>query len=159
MSFYQVLIATEPEPDKLRCSFRDLSEPQLRAQFVDPYRNGRDLICGNEIIPVGSLRRVHVVRTARNDAQGRETLNEKSLREVEAINRESGGVVFLSLGRGYDPEDILEVGADVTAEFISGPPGSARSQGRLTRVANHPWVVTIGAGLILAALMWWLGLN
>lgn len=157
MSFYQVLISTEPEPDNLRCSFRDLSEPQLRTQFVDPYRNGRDLICGNEIIPVGSLRRIHVVRTARNDAQERNALNARSLDEIEAINREPGGLVILSLGRGYDPEDILEVGADVTAEFISGPPGGVHDQSLLSHLLSNPWVVAVGTGVIVAGIVWWLG--
>lgn len=154
MSFYQVLVAVEPEPGKLRCVLTDLSEPQLRAQFVESYRKGRDLVCGNEIIPIASLRKVHVVRTERDDAQERESLNAKSLREIEAINRQPGGVVFLSLGRGYDPEDILEVGADVTAEFISGPPGGAHDKDVLSRLLSNPWVQGIGISLIAAAIGW-----
>lgn len=157
MSFYQVLIAIEPEPDKLRCALRDLSEPQLRAQFVEPYRKGRDLVCGNEIVPIAALRKVHIVRTAREDQQERNDLNAKSLKEIQAINREPGGVVFLSLGRGYDPDDILEVGADVTAEFISGPPGGAHNQSRISRLLSNPWVQGIGISLIVAAIGWLLG--
>jgi len=157
MSFYQVLIAIEPQPDKLRCILRDLSEPRLLAQFVEPYRKGRDLVCGNEIIPIASLRKVHVVRTERDDAEERESLNAKSRRELEAINREPGGVVFLSLGRGYDPEDILEVGEDVTAGYISGPPGAAQDPSPVLRFLSNQWIVAVGTGLIVAGIVWWFG--
>jgi hypothetical protein len=157
MSFYQVLVAVEPEAGKLRCIATDLSEPQLLARFVKPYRNGTDLICGNEIVLITALRKIHIVRTAREDQQERNDLNAKSLKEIEAINREPGGVVFLSLGRGYDPDDILEVGTDVTAEFISGPPGGAHNQSRISRLLSNPWVQGIGISLIAAAIGWWLG--
>lgn len=157
MPFYQVLVAIEPEPDKLRRILTDLSEPQLSAQFVQPYRKGIDLICGNELVSLASLRKVHIVRTERTDTQERSALNDKSLKEIEAINREPGGVVFLSLGRGYEPEDILEVGTDVTAEFISGPPGNAQGLQRVLRLLSNQWVVTVGAGLIVAGIVWWLG--
>lgn len=157
MPYYQVLVAAEPEADKLRCIFTDLSEPQLLARFVKPYRNGMDLICGNEVVPIAALRKIHIVRTARKDQQERSDLNAKSRKEIESINREPGGVVFLSLGRGYDPDDILEVGEDVTAEFISGPPGGAHNQTRISRLLSNPWVQGIGIGLIVAAIGWWLG--
>lgn len=157
MPFYQILVAIEPEPDKLRCLLRDLSEPQLLAQFVKPYRSGRDLICGNQIVPVTALRKIHIIRTAREDEREREALNEKSLKEIEAINRKPGGLLFLSPGRGYEPEDIFEVGADVTAEFISGPPGVTYGQNRLSHLLSNPWVVAVGTGLIVAGIVWWLG--
>ncbi len=157
MPFYQVLIATESEPGKLRTVLTDLSKAQLLAQFVQPYRKGLDLVCGNEIVSLASLRRVHIVRTERTDEQERSALSEKSLKEIEAINRAADGLVFLNPGRGFEPEDILEVGADVTAEFISGPPGSAPGLQRVFRLLSNQWVVAVGAGLIVAGIVWWLG--
>lgn len=33
---------------------------------------------------------------------------------------------FLSLGRGYAQEDIIEAGVDVTQKHIKGPPGYSK---------------------------------
>ncbi|MGH9697284.1 MAG: hypothetical protein ACRD5Z_24285, partial [Bryobacteraceae bacterium] len=110
----------------------------MGAEVVRPYRQGTTLICGNEIIPVSTIRKIHVVRTVHENERERSALHAKSLAEIEKLNRESSGVVFLSTGGGYVPEDILEVGEDVTAKYIAGPPGSAAIPSRLTRFFSNP---------------------
>ena len=157
MPYYHVLVAAEPEPSRLRGLLSDLAEAELLAKFVAPYRRGGDLVCGNEILPLGSLRRVHIAHTKQNEATERRQMNEKSLAEIAALNREPGGLVFLSPGRGYDPEDILEVSEDVTEKFIDGPPGHASRTGPVGLLLNNQWTVAVGTGLIVAGLVWWLG--
>ena len=157
MPFFHVLLSVDTDQSKLRSVLADLSEEQLKAQVVLPYRKGTTLICGNEIIPVSTIRKIHVVHTARPNEHERKAIHAKSIKEIEKINRESSGLVFLSPGRGYDPEDILEAGEDVTPQYIVGPPGSAAGPGVLVRFLSSQWTVGIGTGLLVAAAVWWLG--
>jgi hypothetical protein len=155
MPYFQVLLSVEPEPEKLVVLFSDLSESELNARFVKPYARGADLVSGNHIYRLQSIRRVHVVKTEKPDREERDALHDRSIRETEDLNRSSSGLVFLSLGRGSDPEDILEVGADVTAEFITGPPGHSHRPGVLGQILGNQWVMTICTGLLVAFLVWW----
>jgi len=41
-----------------------------------------------------------------------------------AFNKSSPSVVLLGFAHGYDPQDIAEVGDDLTHDLIKGPPGS-----------------------------------
>ena len=157
MSYFHVVISLSDEPSRLRVIFSDLSDRDLRAQFVRPYSKGENLLCGNEIVPVADIRRRHIVRTELREHQERDKLNAKSLAEIEAINRQPGGVTILSPGRGYDPEDILEVGEDVTVAYILGLPGYASRPGILRAFFSNQWVLTVGASLIVAGVVWWLG--
>lgn len=159
MAFYQVLIAVEQEPDKLRQVFEDLDENELKPKLVIPYRKGTSLICGNEIIPILQIRKIHIVRTAQRNEVEREDLHRKSVREIDRLNRESSGIVFISPGSGYDPADILEAGDDVTRKYIIGHPGAAAGLPPLARFAGNPWFVTVVGGLVVAYLIWKFGWN
>jgi hypothetical protein len=157
MSYYHVVISLDDGSQLLRVVFNDLSELQLRTQFVRPYAKGEDLVCGNEIIPVARIRKRHIVRTTRPEKVERDALNAKSLAEIDAMNRQPGGVIFLSAGRGYDPDDILEVGEDVTSQYIQGPPGHASRSGILGALFNNQWILAIVSGLVVTGVAWWLG--
>lgn len=157
MPFHHVLLALESEPTKLRCVLTDLTEEDLKAKFLRPYRKGQNIVCGNEVIPVSQIRKLHIVRTARDNEAERNALQEQSLKEIQEFNRQSDSVVLISPGRGYAHEDILEVGKDVTATFVSGPPGHAAAPTPVVGFLNNQWIVAIGTGLIVAALVWWFG--
>ncbi|PJK07631.1 hypothetical protein CO610_08240 [Lysobacteraceae bacterium NML95-0200] len=159
VAFYQVLIAVEQEPNKLRQVFEDLDESELKPKLVIPYKKGTSLICGNEVIPVSQIRKIHIVRTTHRNEVEREDLHSKSVREIDRLNRESSGVVFISPGFGYDPVDILEAGEDVTRKFITGHPGAAAGLPPLARFAGNPWLVTVVGGLVVAYLIWKFGWN
>ena len=159
MAYYQVLVAVEQEPDKLRQVFEDLEEKELKPKFLTPYKKGTSLICGNEIIPVLQIRKIHIVRTTQRNEVERENLNAKSVREIERLNRESSGVVFISPGSGYDPGDILEAGEDVTKKYVTGHPGAASGLSPLGRFASNSWFVTVFGGLVVAYLIWKFGWN
>ena len=81
------------ESDK--CLFSNLSEKDLRKRFVRPYRRGRKILSGNEVIDVGAIKKLHVIRTARTSEEERHDLNERTLRETAEFNRTSRGVVIM----------------------------------------------------------------
>jgi hypothetical protein len=136
--------------------FTDLTERDLRTRFLLPYSKGQSFLCGNEVVEPSIIKKVTLVKTARASAAELKDIQDKSWREVEEFNRNSP-VVLISAGRGYDAEDIAEAGEDVTAQFVSGPPGHGGHWGIVSAVVNHPWVSAIGTGLAVAALAYWLG--
>jgi hypothetical protein len=156
MAYYHVMLTFQATPDKVRCMFTDLTERDLRTCFLEPYRKGQSFLCGNEIVEPSTIKKVTLVETTRASAAELKDIQEKSWREVEEFNRNSP-IVLVSIGRGYDAEDIAEAGEDVTGRFIAGPPGYGGRWKMLSAVINHPWVLAIGAGLAVAALAYWLG--
>lgn len=158
MAFHHVLLSLDPEPNKLRSVFVDLSENELKTKFVTPYRKGRSFVSDNEIIVLTGIRKVHIIRTDQKNETERSALHDRSLREIDEFNRNSS-IRLISLGRGYDPEDILEVGQDVTSTFINGPPGYAATPTLTSSVINHPWLVGIGTAVIATAIATWFKLS
>lgn len=156
MALHHVLLTLSESPIKPRCVLSDLSEQQLQTQFVTPYRKGKSTLCGNEVIQVASIKSVQIIRTKQTSEVERSAMQDRSFRDIQKINRQSDSVTIISPGYGYEPEDIVEAGEDVTSQYITGPPGYA-NLGGLREILNNPWVVTIGTGLIVAALAWWLG--
>jgi hypothetical protein len=156
MSFHHVLITFADSPNKPQCVLSDLSEPQLRTQFVTPYSKGKDILCGTEVIRVGCIKNIQIVRTEKNSEDERTALQEHSFNEMQEFNRQSDSFAIFGLGCGHDPEDIAEAGEDVTAQYIIGPPGHAATSG-FVKLLNHQWVVAIGTGLIVAFFVWRFG--
>lgn len=157
MSYHHVIIRLFESERNPRSIISDASEKELLSEFVHPYRAGKDILLGSELFRLVDIRTVLIVRTERPEAIERDEINEADLKEIGRLNAQSDGFVIFSTGRGYDPEDILDVGTDVTAQYIKGPPGQSSA---LLRTALHnPWIVTIGAGLIVAALVASLGLS
>lgn len=158
MAFFHVLITEADSPKKTRCILSDLSELELRKQFVGPYRNGKDVLCGSEVIQTASIKSVRIIQTQKTSEVERKAIHERSLQRIEEINRGPGPFVLIGSGHGYDPEDIAEAGDDVMRRYLKGPPGYAKN-GAILAFLSNAWIVTIGAGLILAALLCWLGWN
>lgn len=127
---------------------------ELRKQFMGPYRRGATILCGREVVDLAQVKTVTIIRTQRSRDEELEDLQEKSRRRVDDFNRGSQSVVLISPGHGYDADDIVEAGEDVTADYISGPPGGPTLFGSMV---NHPWTLTVLGGLIVPALVWWLG--
>ena len=158
-AFYHVLIADEQKPDKLRQLYVDLDEKELKQKLVKPYKKGTSLICGNEIIPVMQIQKIHIVQTAQCNKVEREAMNNRGSQSIEKLN--SMGIACICVGIGYRPQDILKApGAkDVTSRYITAPPGTVAAFSLFARFVNHPWVVTVGAGLVVVYLGWKLGWN
>lgn len=137
----------------------DLTDEDLHRKFVKPYQRGKNLLCGNEVVEVSHIRKVRIIKTERKSEAELKEIQDKSWKEVQEFNRQSDSVVFISPGCGYLPEEIVEAGKDVTGIYISGPPGQGGFWSVASEVVNHPWISTIGTGLIVAALVWWFGWN
>ena len=157
MAYYQVLLSLDSGPLGLRQVLVDLSEEDLGARLLVPYRRGTGMVCGNEIVPTLQIRRIYVVRTARPNQIERDLLRERSVQEIRAVNGPSENLTLVTSGGGYDPEDIFEVGEDVTAKYISSPAGSGSPPSLIETAINHPWTVTVVGGLVLVIAVWWLG--
>lgn len=154
MAFHHVLITFTGSSSKPRCVLSDLSEQQLQTQFVTPYRKGKDMLCGTEVIRVGSIKSVQIIDTNMTGEVERSAIQAKSFKDIQDFNSQSDSMTLISPGYGYEPEDIAEAGVDVTSQYIIGPPGHAASGG-FAEFLNNPWVVAIGTGMIVAVLVWW----
>ena len=157
MDHYHVLLTFQDAPEKVRCVFSDLSESELKDQFLKPYRRGRSFLSGNEVIDAVRIKSVSIIRTDRDSTDELKAIQERSWKEIEQFNRDSSSVVLVSAGRGHNAEDIVEAGADVTSTLISGPPGSADQWTVVSKVINHPWISAIGTGVVVAGIAWWFG--
>lgn len=157
MPFHHVLITLSNTPNEWRCLFVDLSERELESRFLAPYRKGADILLSGEVIRLLDVRKVQVIRTNRNSETELKDLQDSSYAEVQRLNRLSPGVAFISAGRGYQQEDIAELGKDMTDHFVKGAPGHAPPFS-FRDALNNPWVLTIGGGLLVAFLLAMLGL-
>lgn len=153
---YHHVIAKVGQDGKFRVLFADLSLAELEKRFIAPYARGDSFFSGNDLVAPNDLRSVRVVRTERPEQEERERINNESLAQIDKINRESKGMVFISPGSGYDPEDIAEAGEDITHSVIKGPPGFRAGKWR-TSTKILAWVAGIVAAVAAAGVIRWLG--
>ena len=156
--YFHVFLSVEPAPEKQRCVFSDLSEAALRASFVRPFKEGKNLPCANEIIPVSNVRRFTITSTDDRSETVLKRFREASNEALDKHNRESSGLVFLG-GLGFGPDDLVRMGTDVTAKFISEAPDRVPRPSLINRLFNNSWVVGIAGGVIVAGIAAWLKWN
>ena len=155
MTFYHVIAKLEPE-ESSRVLFSDLSENDRCSQFITPYEKAVSFFSGNDLISPTTLQSVQIILTVKSDETEREEINRKDRENIDRLNSSDSGVFFVSVGGGYDPEDIAEVGDDVTHSFIKGPPGfKANRWSPSLKVVS--WVGGIVAVVSAAGLVKWLG--
>lgn len=146
--FYQVLAAIgDRKPEML---FSDLTLKQLNKEFVKPYKRGKTFFAGPSVINPSELSQIQIIETPVKEAEARDKISRDSVAEITEFNRTSEIMVF-STGHGYDPEDIVEAGVDVTRTYIRGGPGSSKSLSGLSKQAAG-WVLTIITGVLTAGL-------
>lgn len=127
MTYYHVLVELQDTPKEVRCIFSDLILKELESKFLKPYRHGQRMFVGTEVINTMAITSARIIETSRvSDAELHE-IQQKSRREIDDFNSSSSSVVLISVGRGYELEDIEEAGTDVTACFIDSPPGQGRN--------------------------------
>ncbi len=158
MPYYHVLVTFTDSPKNPLCVLEDLSEHELKTKFVGLYKKGKDILCDKDVVRIGNIKSVQIIRTNKKSEDERSIIQEESFKRIQELNRQSDSTAIISLGYGYSPEDIAYAGEDVTSHYITGAPGHETSNFIFTLI-NNPWVITIGTGLILAALVAWLGLN
>lgn len=125
MSYFHVIAKLNSNKDQ-SCVFSDLSSKELNENFIKPYENGLDFLSKNTVIRVSELEAIHIIETEDNIDIELKVIQRKSREEIDQINRKAN-IRFLSLGRGYSLEDIIESGADVTQKYIKGPPGYCKA--------------------------------
>jgi hypothetical protein len=155
MPYYHVLLSLDASSEAERCVFRDLDEGALKASFVSRYRAGKDVLSSGEIIPLASIRKVRIIATEHQMDAALSELDARKEVDREELNRGAGGVVFLG-GMGSSPNDIAEVGQNVTSQFIKDVPGSPMRGGLVARVLENPWLVAIGGTVVAAGITAWL---
>jgi hypothetical protein len=158
MPYFHVVAELDDALGKPVAIFMDLDQRELRTQFLKPYERGIDLVSQNSLYPVRRLRKIHVIQTEALSEHELKEVQRKSREEIDRLNRDSS-VVFVSAGHGYDPEDIVYAGTDVTQVFIDGPPGTKAGNSLVASVMNNGWVVAIGGGVVVALLVWFFKLS
>lgn len=122
MAYFHV-IAKLASKNEFVCLFKDLTLDDLRLKFLQPYTVGRDFMSGTDVVSSKDVISIKIIETLRNDETEREEINRRSRAQIDEINRSSDSVFFVSLGSGWEPEDIAEAGEDVTSIYIKGAPG------------------------------------
>lgn len=145
--FYHVLIKIRGEREDLL--LWDLSQSALKQKFLKPYRSGKKIPVSGKIIDPHALESVRIIMTneCRNEAM--ERLMTESILSTNKINENNRGAYFIGSIYGSNT-DIEHAGTEVTKEFIIDAPGSAKTIGYYI---NHPWVLTVLGGLIVAILV------
>jgi hypothetical protein len=154
MTFLHVIAVIDNE--KPQMLFTDLNAAELKDQFVTPYRRGRTFFAGARIVSPAALKSIHIIETTEREEPTRQGINTASLQHIDEMNR-SGGVIFISAGSGYDPEDLLEDGTDVTRRFLTGGPGAAGPLFGMSKQALV-WALGIVSAVVATGLAKWLGL-
>lgn len=132
-----------------RVLFTDLSKQSLKTQFLEPYRRGQKILHLGEFIDLGNLSKLHIIRTTKPKSEELEELQISSRRDIDEVNARSSGFTFISIGYGWNDEDIVFCGDDVTSQFIQPIPSSNWYLKDFWQIAG---VVVAIVGVILAYL-------
>ena len=155
MPYYHVIAKVGTE-EKFHILFTDLTVEELSARFVKPYEQGTTFFSGNDLISPNDLRSVQIIRTERENEVERDEINRKDRESIDRLNNSSSGVCIVSVGGGYEPQDIADAGEDLTHPFIKGHPGfkTGRWEPSIKVIA---WVGGIVATVAAAGIVKWFG--
>ncbi|HUU87941.1 MAG TPA: nucleotide-binding protein [Candidatus Glassbacteria bacterium] len=94
----------------------DLTEEQLRKQFLHPYETGKPIVVSGHTIPCDDIERISISYT-----------EEKSDQLIPIIKAERRRNQFVAISIS-DEWYVADRGNDVTDDFITGPPGQGREE-------------------------------
>jgi hypothetical protein len=153
---YHHVIAKVGTEETFRVLFTDLTTEELCERFVKPYEKGNPFFSGNDLISPNDLRSIQIIRTERQNEVERDEINRKDREHIDRLNNSGSGVFLVSIGGGYEPQDIAESGEDLTHTFIKGHPGfkAGRWEPSMKVIA---WVGGIVAAVVTAGIVKWLG--
>ena len=96
-----------------------------------------------------SVKSLEIIRTDSPIKVELKKLQKESGERIDKFNRESQSAVLLSIGSGWEDEDIVECGENVTPHFITEAPGQGTWKTRLGVFFHNAWVLRLGSGVIL----------
>jgi len=152
--YFHVVVWTTQSGDHPTFLFGDLSEKELRRQFLKPYRTGGKFFVRQKILNVADLTAVKIIETPHPKDEALKVIQADSLEAVEQFNRESSWATLVSAGYGGEDEDIVYADDDVTERYIKHGPGSPNL---MNQVLHNQWFLALGSGLILLAIGAWFG--
>lgn len=158
MPYYHVLVTFTDSPKNPHCVLDDLSEQELKTKFVKLYKKGKDILCDKDVVRIENIKSIQIIHTNKKSEDERSIIQEESFKRIQELNRQTDSIAIISLGDGYNPEDIVEAGEDVTSQYITEAPGYGASN-FIFSFLNNSWVMTISTGLILVVLIAWLRLE
>jgi hypothetical protein len=153
---YHHVIAKVGTEEKFRELFTDLTVEELSERFVKPYEKGTSFFSGNDLISPNDLRSVQIIWTERKNEVERDEINRKDRESIDRLNNSSSSVFIVSVGGGYEPQDIAEAGEDLTQTFINGHPGFKAGRWE-SSIKVVDWVGGIVATVVAAGIAKWLG--
>ncbi|WDZ81739.1 hypothetical protein PWG15_32970 (plasmid) [Ensifer adhaerens] len=151
--YFHVIVWTAESGGDPRFLLGDLSETQLKKQFVNPYRTGGKIIAQQAILSATDLKGVKIFETPVVKDEALKAVQDRSLVRIEEFRRQRDWTSMASAGYGWDDVDITHVGKDVTTHYIDGKPGSPSLLDQITQSSLLP---VAGAGIIVLALLVWL---
>jgi hypothetical protein len=158
MSYYHVTIQTKNSENWI-CIFKDLSEADLKKNFLKPYKLGNSIYSNGNILSPTEIIQIIINKTDNKHEDELKAVQDESYREVVDYNRRNPHTLLVSAGRGHNDYEINECGDNVTDKFISSGPGHGTPLTIFSEFIKHPWVVRIVGGLILIAVTALLGFN
>ncbi len=112
--YYHVRIATESDPSQTEVEL-DIGSDDLSDRFLIPYNQGRPIVISGKTVPSGDIDRISI-----NETQQDSTSLNSIIKEQQRARRSIMPVDH----RGRLPSHVLaNQGEDVTARYITGPPG------------------------------------
>ncbi len=126
--------------------FGDLSERDLKKRFLHYYHLGKPVLKNNEVINLAQVKSVHIIETEDPKEESLKKLQIKSKKDIDDFNRTSQSLVLIGPGAGWDDDEIVECGKDVTSRFISAPPGQGTWSTKLLAVLHSPWLLKLIGG-------------
>lgn len=153
---YHHVIAKVGAEERFRILFTDLSVEDLNERFVKPYEKGNSFFSGNDLVSPSDLRSIQIIRTEQQNEVERDEINRQDRERIDRMNNSDPSIFVVSVGGGYEPQDITEVGEDLTHTFIKGPPGykAGRWEPSMKVIA---WIGGIIATVLAAGIVKWLG--
>ncbi|QGT77771.1 hypothetical protein GM160_02060 [Guyparkeria halophila] len=148
MAFLHVVIE-RTEEEKPLFLFGDLTKTELKRRFIRPYKLARSVLKENRVVNLSCVTSVHVIETDKPLDVALKHLRVESNERIDSLNRESGGVFIISAGSGWVAEDIVHCGRDVTAQYVTSPPGEGTLASHALAFLHNPWVLRVGGGLLI----------
>ena len=130
MSYYHVRLTLKSNPSKPESEL-DLSLKELSERFVLKYENGAPIVIAGRTVPPEDIRRIRISKSEEDSSALNDALRRQNRRRNVSMSIDQRGRI--------SPVILAGLGDDVTARFISAPPGGdTRTFAQTTRVNRPP---------------------